>query len=78
MKLNGKLEPHQDPGAQSSIHQGWAQVLLATTNVLSDTYAAALAYAHAKHGDRIKREEVLSLMQTAYVQMTKQGGAHVA
>ena len=77
MKVNGKLE-HHDAQPQASIHQVWAEALLATTKVLTDAYASAIHYAEAKHGDLIPPHEILELIKTAYQQMTKPGGFHGA
>jgi len=41
-------------------------------------YAAALAYAGTKHGSSVKPEDVRSLLTTAFINLSKQGGNHVA
>ena len=63
---------------EPSITQGWAQFLLSSTNALVDAYAAALAYASAKHGNSVKPEDVRALLTTAYIAQTKNGAPHVA
>jgi hypothetical protein len=80
---NGHSNGHGNGGGFASedpaqIHLGWAQFLLATTNGLTDVYAAALAYASQKHGNAIKAEDVRALLTTAYIAQTKTGGPHVA
>jgi hypothetical protein len=64
--------------AKAPIAAGWAQFLLSTTNDLVDVYAAALHYASERHGNGIKPEDVKSLLTTAYISQTKNGGPHVA
>jgi hypothetical protein len=51
----------------------WAQSLLGQTNALVDVYAAALRTASSKHGNRVKPEDVRTLLVTAYIQCSKGG-----
>ena len=74
---NGNGKPPEAP-AKPPIAAGWAQFLLSTTNDLVDIYAAALHYASERHGNGIKPEDVKSLLTTAYISQTKNGGPHVA
>jgi hypothetical protein len=78
--LQRALAPNQRTAAEepSYIHLGWAQFLLSQTNALIDVYAAASAYASTSHGNAVKNEDVRALMTTAFVNISKQGGANVA
>ena len=69
------VAPDHNP---SQIHMGWAQFLISTTNGLTDAYAAALAHARQKHGEGIKPEDVRTLLITAYIQQTRNGGPNHA
>jgi hypothetical protein len=62
----------------SQVHLGWAQFLIAQTNALVDSYAAALSYASSRHGNTVKADDVRALLTTAYIAQTKNGVAHVA
>lgn len=48
----------------------WAQVLLAQTNVMVDTYAAAVKHA-ARYDGLIKPETVQSILVTAFINLSK-------
>jgi hypothetical protein len=61
-----------------SFHVGWATFLLAQTNALVDVYAASLQYASQKYGNQVKPEDVRALLTTAFINVSKQGGVHVA
>jgi hypothetical protein len=56
----------------------WSQSLLAQTNALADVYAAALAYASERHGNAVKPDDIRALLTTAFISMTKSGGARNA
>jgi len=51
----------------------WASHLVVQANALVDAYAACLQHADSQHGNRVKPEDVRSLLQTAYISMTKNG-----
>jgi hypothetical protein len=63
-------------GAEPSltVHAGWAQYLLQTTDALIDVYAAALRYAGEKHGNTVKPDDVRSLLLSAYINQSKVNG----
>lgn len=61
-----------------SFHLGWAPSLMDQTNVLVDVYAASLQYASQKYGNQVKPEDVRALLTTAFINVSKQGGVHVA
>ena len=69
---------HNGHPPQHDIHQRWEQVLLGQTTALIDTFAAALNYAGTKHGNAVKPEDVKTLLTTAFINLAKQGGNHVA
>lgn len=77
-KPNGNGSSQNGRPPEHSFHQNWAQVLLSQTSSLIDVYAAALAYAGTKHGSAVKPEDVKTLLTTAFINLSKQGGAHVA
>jgi hypothetical protein len=52
--------------------------LVLETNALVDSYAAALKTASERHGNAIKPEDVRSLLVTAYISASKQGGRNAA
>jgi len=56
----------------------WAQGLLSQTNALVDVYFHALDYASENYGNAVKAEDVRALMTTAFINVSKNGGAHVA
>ena len=74
-KPNGDGAAHNGGTPEHNIHQGWAQFLLGQTNTLIDVYAAALNYAGTKHGNAVKPEDVKTLLTTAFINLSKQGGA---
>jgi len=49
----------------------WAQTLLTQTQILTDVYAAAMAYGLEKHGGKIKPDEVRNLLVTAFIQLAR-------
>jgi hypothetical protein len=77
-KPNGNGAAHDGRPPENNIHQGWAQFLLGQTSALIDVYAAALNYAGTKHGNAVKPEDVKTLLTTAFINLSKQGGAHAA
>jgi len=77
-KPNGNGAAHNGRPPQQEIHQRWEQVLFGQTTALVDVYAAALKYAGTKHGDAVKPEDVKTLLTTAFINLSKQGGAHAA
>ena len=77
-KPNGNGAAHNGRHPQQDIHQRWEQVLFGQTTALVDVYAAALKYAGTKHGDAVKPEDVKTLLTTAFINLSKQGGAHAA
>jgi hypothetical protein len=46
--------------------------------LLIDVYAAALNYANTEHGDSVKPEDVRSILLSAFINVSKNGGANVA
>jgi hypothetical protein len=52
----------------------WAARLVGKTDALIDAYAACLEHADA-HGNRVRPEDVRSLLQTVYIAMTRANGA---
>ena len=68
---NAVCEPVQIP-------LGWAQFLLFQTNALIDVYFHALDYASENYGNAVKAEDVRALLTTAFINVSKNGGAHVA
>lgn len=73
-KPNGDGAAHNGGTPEHNIHQGWAQFLLGQTNTLIDVFAAALNYAGTKHGNAVKPEDVKTLLTTAFINLSKQGG----
>ncbi|HZT29735.1 MAG TPA: hypothetical protein VFA33_07630 [Bryobacteraceae bacterium] len=73
---NGKANGHGH-APTPELHQGWAQFLLAQTNALIDVYACALAHA-GQYGNQIKPEDVRSILLSAFINVTKNGGINVA
>ena len=49
----------------------WAQVLLASTNIMVDVYASAVKHAAAKHDGLVKPEAVQSILITALINLSK-------
>ena len=62
----------------TQIHLGWALLLIATTNGLVAAYSACLTNARQQFGEAVKPEDVRTLLVTAYIQQTRNGGPHVA
>ncbi len=56
----------------------WALFLLGQTKALIDVYAMACEYASQKHGNTVRNEDVRSLMLSAFINVSKNGGANVA
>jgi hypothetical protein len=52
--------------------------LVLETNALVDCYAAALKTASERHGNSVKPDDVRSLLVTAYINASKQGGRNAA
>ena len=77
-KPNGNGAAHNGSRPEQDIHQRWAQVLFVQTTALIDVYAAALHYAGTKHGNAVKPEDVKTLLTTAFINLSKQGGSHAA
>jgi hypothetical protein len=77
-KPNGNGAAHNGRPLQNDIHQRWEQVLLGQTTALIDVYAAAVNYAGTKHGEAVKPDDVKALLITAFINLSKQGGAHAA
>jgi hypothetical protein len=77
-KPNGNGEAHSGHQPEYNMHDRWAQVLLGQTNTLIEVYAAAINYAGTKHGDAVKPDDVKTLLITAFINLSKQGGAHAA
>ena len=77
-KPNGNGAAHNGHPPEPNIHQSWAQVLYGQTNALIDVYAEALNYAGTKHGNTVKPEDVKTLLTTAFINLSKQGGGHAA
>lgn len=68
--------PAAEPPAMS--HFGWAQFLLSQSQALIDVQAAALDYAGKRYGAALKSEDVRSLVITAFINLNRKGGSHVA
>jgi len=62
---------------EHNMHQGWGQFLLSQTNAIIDVYAAALRYS-ARHEGLVKAEDVRSVLLSAFIHISRNGGAHVA
>ena len=62
----------EDPGLMP-----WALFLLSQTNALVDVYFHAVDYASKSYGNAIKAEDVRALLTTAFINVSKNGGAHV-
>jgi len=77
-KPNGNGAAHNGRPADPNIDHRWAQTLLSQTNSLIDVYAASLNYADTKHGEAVKPDDVKPLLITAFINLSKQGGAHAA
>ena len=77
-RTNGHGAAQNGRGHENNTRPGWAQVLLSQTSALIDVYADALSYAGTKHGNAVKPEDVKTLLTTAFINMSKQGGAHAA
>jgi hypothetical protein len=77
-KPNGNGAAHNGRQPEPNIDHRWAQTLLSQTNSLIDVYAASLNYADTKHGEAVKPDDVKALLITAFINLSKQGGAHAA
>ncbi len=78
-KSNGK--PNGNGNGHTTIHEPpmpWALFLLNQTKALIDVYAMACAYAGEKHGNTVKADDVRSIMLSAFINVSKNGGANVA
>jgi hypothetical protein len=74
---NGNGNSHApDPIPNTRI--AWAQFLLTQTEDLIDVFAAASKYASDRHGNGVKADDVRSLMLSAFINVSKNGAAHVA
>ncbi len=56
----------------------WAQFLLTQTQQLIDVFALATNYAGQRYGTAIKAEDIRSLMLSAFINVSKNGGGNVA
>jgi hypothetical protein len=69
------------PAAESRLAPAVAEFssrLILETNALVDVYAAALKAASERHGNAVKADDVRSLLVTAYINASKQGGRNAA
>ena len=55
----------------------WAVFLLQQTKQVIDVYALACQYASAQYGTVVRTDDVRSIMTTAFINLSKQGGANV-
>jgi hypothetical protein len=62
---------------ESSSLMPWAAFLLQQTKQVIDVYALACQYANAQHGSIVRTDDVRALMTTAYISLSKHGGANV-
>jgi hypothetical protein len=77
-KPNGNGAAHNGHTHEPNSDHRWTQVLRGQTRELIDVYAAAINYAGTKHGDAVKPDDVKALLITAFINLSKQGGAHAA
>ena len=75
---NGNGHGHTITIATPDLPIAWAQLLLLQTNALVDVYFHALDYASENYGNAVKAEDVRALMTTAFINVSKNGGANVA
>jgi hypothetical protein len=74
---NGNGNGHA-PEPPPDTRAAWAQFLLTQTEDLIDVYATASKYASDRHGNSVKAEDVRSLLVSAFINISKNGAAHVA
>ena len=55
----------------------WAVSLLGQTKQVIDVYALACQYASSTHGNTVHTDDVRAIMTTCFINLSKQGGAHV-
>lgn len=65
-------EPEQTP------LMPWALFLLSQTKMVIDVYALACRHASEAHGNIVRTDDVRAIMTTCFINLSKQGGAHVA
>lgn len=58
--------------------QPWALFLLSQTKQVIDVYALACKYASETHGNTVRTDDVRAIMTTAFINLSKAGGANVA
>jgi len=58
-------------------HSPFSDRLVSNTDALIDAYALCLEHAN-QHGNRVKADDVRSLLTTVYIAMTRNGVAHAA
>jgi hypothetical protein len=74
--VNGNGNGHVAPEEPSSLVP-WAAFLLQQTKQVIDVYALACQYANTQHGSIVRTDDVRAIMTTAFINLSKQGGANV-
>lgn len=85
-KPNGNGNGHNGNGHNGNGHAAaaaeppmpWAMFLLNQTRALIDVYAMACEHATRVHGGVVRNDDVRSLMLSAFINVSKNGGGNVA
>jgi hypothetical protein len=75
---NGHAAPPALPLEAPQPLTQWAVSLLGQTKQVIDVYAMACEYASKAHGNTVRTDDVRVIMTTAFINLSKQGGANVA
>jgi hypothetical protein len=75
---NGQAAPPALPLEAPQPLTQWAVSLLGQTKQVIDVYAMACEYASKAHGNTVRTDDVRAIMTTAFINLSKQGGANVA
>ena len=75
---NGHATPPAPPPDQLHPLMPWALLLFSQTKQVIDVYAMACEYASNAHGNTVRTDDVRAIMTTAFINLSKQGGANVA
>jgi hypothetical protein len=73
-----KAVPPNGSRRPPAIATGWAQFLLEQTNALTSVFAAAVQYSQEMYGDTVKPDDIRSILLSAYITMSKNGGQRAA
>jgi hypothetical protein len=63
--------------AQTPEQPAWARALSMQTRHVLDVYAELVAYASARHGNLVRPDDILTMMTTVFINLSKNSGGNV-